>query len=189
MNKSDLLEKIKMLLNRMKDHETPENVTSKEELGPLLKDSEDLLETVSVLKYLIEEEEVEDPASVPDESDGEIVSDQPENVSEDHDESSTINEAIAPPADNTSIGDKLEKDVVNDLQSAIGLNERFLFINELFDGDGAAYQTAFDQLNSFADLPEALNYIRTELSDKYTWDQEQESTISFYSLIEKRYAE
>ena len=63
MTKSDLLDKIKVLLRKMQDYDTPDDVTNKEELGPLLKDAEELLETVSILKYLIEEEAVEDVVS------------------------------------------------------------------------------------------------------------------------------
>ena len=66
MTKSDLLDKIKVLLKKMQDHDTPEDVTNKEELGPLLKDSEELLETVSVLKYLIEEEDLSNETSRPE---------------------------------------------------------------------------------------------------------------------------
>ena len=226
MNKSELLEKVKTLLDRMKNHETPEDVTSWEELGPLLKDAEDLLETVSVLKYLMDENQEVQSANVKT-NDQEV----PENKEEQNDESpetppitkppateeasvvveeplqeedseeplettisdstdkASLNEMASPSNDMTSIASKLGNDAVDDLQSAIGLNEKFLFINELFDGDGDAYAVAVDKLNAFQHLPEALKYVRAELSDKYTWDQEQESTISFYALLERRYAD
>jgi hypothetical protein len=231
MTKSDLLDKIKVLLRKMQDHDTPDDVSNKEELGPLLKDAEELLETVSILKYLIEEEEVENEVAASTEDPKPEVTEtappvqkldsenlqpiveekteaesqtsehdtvetvgvdatvQPENTGAELGEGSTINETIAPPAKDASIAHQLEREVVNDLQSAIGVNERFLYINELFAGDGDAYRDAVQQLDSFANLPEALKYVRAELSDRYTWDQEQESTISFYSLIEKRYAD
>jgi hypothetical protein len=224
MTKSDLLDKIKVLLKKMQDHDTPEDVNNKEGLGPLLKDAEELLETVSILKYLIEDEEVEDVVSAsteqprPEASETappvqEPVSEifqpgveekaeadaakatefdapvQTENTGAGQGEASTINETIAPSVKETSVAHQLERTVVNDLQSAIGLNERFLYINELFAGDGDAYNAAVLKLDSFANLPEALKYVRAELSDRYTWDQEQESTISFYSLIERRYAD
>ena len=225
MTKSDLLDKIKVLLKKMQDHDTPEDVTNKEELGPLLKDSEELLETVSVLKYLIEEEDLSNETSRPEdigpEQTGETMTplqeaaakhspDQmeeataeptagweetsetdevdtrvhPENTKNGAQEVSTINETVAPPTGGASVASQLEREVVNDLQSAIGVNERFLYINELFEGDGDAYNTTLVKLDAFANLPEALKYVRNELSEKYTWDQEQESTISFYALIE-----
>jgi len=118
-----------------------------------------------------------------------VIPTQQDAVSEDENVNATINEIISPSNENTSVADTLEKGGVSDLHAAIGINERFLFINELFDGDDEAYKSAINQLNDFLHLPEALKYVRAELSDRYTWDQEQESTISFYSLIEKRYAE
>ena len=234
MTKSDLLDKIKVLLKKMQDHDlptgqagTPQDVTSKEELGPLLKDAEELLETVSVLKYLIEEEEaenvvqpevIEEVIVEPVAPEQEVVSETPAPIQEEsipvepapvqeetiettvdtemsapqveveQGESTSVNDSVAPSVGDASVAHKLEKDVVHDLQSAIGLNERYLFINELFDGDGEAYNAAIQQLDSFLHLPEALKYVRAELSGKYNWDQEEESTISFYSLIERRYA-
>lgn len=224
MTKSELLDKIKVLLRKMQDYDTPDDVTNKEELGPLLKDAEELLETVSILKYLIEEEAVEDvvsaateeprpeasetapPVKEPDpENSQPVVEDKAEaeaakatafdarvpteSAGAEPGETSTINETIAPSLEDTSVAHQLERTVVNDLHSAISLNERFLYINDLFAGDGDAYNAAVQQLDSFANLPEALKYVRAELSDRYTWDQEQESTISFYALIEKRYAD
>jgi len=231
MTKSDLLDKIKVLLKKMHDHDTPEDVTNKEELGPLLKDAEELLETVSILKYLIEEEDLAGEASTsqdvgqkqagetmpplqeaavehaPAQMEEEAAAEpptgreetsetakvdtgvQPENTENGAQEVSTINEAGAPATGGVSVASQLESEVVHDLQSAIGVNERFLYINELFEGDGDAYNTAVAKLNAFSNLPEALKYVRNELSEKYTWDQEQESTISFYGLIEKRYAD
>ncbi|MBL4578366.1 MAG: hypothetical protein JKY18_01400 [Flavobacteriales bacterium] len=215
MNKSDLLNKIKSLLNRMRDHETPQEVTSREELGPLLKDAEELLETVSVLKYLIEEEneqsealkavvepveEIEEKQVVEEktepitvahdrEPDEQLTAKEPAKEAYNNDTQTTINEVIAPGQESTKVGDKLVMEAVDDLNTAIGLNERFLFIKELFDGDAEAYQIAIEQLNGLSHLQDAMKFVRAELSEKYIWDQEEESTISFYTLIEKRYAE
>lgn len=235
MNKSDLLDKVKALLNRMRDHETPDHITSKKELGPLLRDAEELLETVSILKYLIDDEDnINEEASLPAEVEilssenpvendndpdpkttgvetekYESTSEEKESgqekveepiierapftskevaVEDENDNQTTINEAIAPNQDQTRVGDKLEQDGVKNLVNAIGINERFLYINELFDGDSDGYERAINHLNSFSHLREAMEFLRAEVSDKYNWDQEQESTITFYALIEKRFA-
>ena len=235
MNKSDLLDKIKSLLNRMRDHETPDDVTSKEELGPLLKDAEELLETVSVLKFLIEQEvdqpqepetieeipaelDVDEPLAIeevpvevveeaveaevvvepitigstvsyePSEEPSETIVQDEAPPSAEPENQTTINDLGTPEQEQVRLADKLETEAVANLQSAIGLNERFLFINELFDGNEEAYKNAIAHLNDLSHLEEAMQYVRAEISDKFNWDQEQESTISFYSLIERRYA-
>jgi len=194
----------------MRDHETPHQVTSREALGPLLKDAEDLLETVSILKYLIEEEseqeeipisineeveEKEEPQQEPIEEPQEISIENGQRETEElvavevvEGDQTTINEVVSPSEEGTKVAEKLVKQSVSDLPSAIGVNERYLFINELFDGDGETYQIAIEQLNGFDHIQDAMKYVRDELSDKFNWDQEQESTISFYALIEKRYA-
>ena len=206
MNKSELLEKVKTLLDRMKNHETPEDVTSWEELGPLLKDAEDLLETVSVLKYLMDENQEVQSANV--KTDDQEV---PENEEEQNDESPETPPITKPPGTEeasvvveeplqeedseepleTTISDSTDKASLNEMASPSNdmTSIASKLGNDAVDGDGDAYAVAVDKLNAFQHLPEALKYVRAELSDKYTWDQEQESTISFYALLERRYAD
>jgi len=41
-----------------------------------------------------------------------------------------------------SLADKMQKNAIEDLKAAIGINEKFLFINELFKGDMEEYKKA-----------------------------------------------
>jgi hypothetical protein len=48
---------------------------------------------------------------------------------------------------------------VTNLSNAIGINDRFLFVREIFGGDQSAYNTAIEQLNGTANAEEALKII------------------------------
>jgi hypothetical protein len=46
------------------------------------------------------------------------------------------------------------------LRRSIGLNDRFLVIRDMFDGDSAAFDAAIDRLDGFTDLDEAVIWLR-----------------------------
>ncbi len=87
-----------------------------------------------------------------------------------------------------SIAAKMQKNKISDLKKAIGINEKFLFIKELFDGNTTEYDNAVKQLNSFDQREAALKYLK-ELQKKYSWDEESEALNQLIGLIEKRYLE
>lgn len=77
---------------------------------------------------------------------------------------------------------------IDDLKSGIGLNEKFLFIRELFNNDHLAYADAIEQLNASNTLEEAENTIAEKLLPVYQWDLETEAAVSFLHLIFRRFA-
>src|ERR1051325_1170887 len=58
-----------------------------------------------------------------------------------------------------SVAEKISHKKISDLKSVIGINEKFQFINELFDGNMKEYNVALDQINNFSSLGEAVNYL------------------------------
>ena len=70
-----------------------------------------------------------------------------------------------------------------DIRTAIGINDKYLFISELFRDDRAAYDAAIKQLNTCSNLREALHYTDNELLNKYNWDKESPTVQSFYTLL------
>lgn len=68
-----------------------------------------------------------------------------------------------------SIAAKITKKKTSDLKSIIGINEKFLFINELFNGNMQEYNEAVNLLNSFTNHEEASNYI-VSLRQSKGWD-------------------
>lgn len=77
---------------------------------------------------------------------------------------------------------------VKDLKKAIGLNDRFLYINELFRGDEAMYERSIKTINSFAIFPEAEYWIRRELKTKLGWVDADPTVMQFDQLVKRRFA-
>ena len=86
-----------------------------------------------------------------------------------------------------SVAEKLQHNKIFDLKSAIGINEKFQFINELFDGNMKEYTVAVDQINSFSSLTEAESYI-ANLKEVYKWKPDNHIADNFKELVERRFA-
>jgi len=82
----------------------------------------------------------------------------------------------------------LKESPVKDLRKAIGINDRFLFVNELFRGDEAMYERSIKTINSFHVLSEAEYWINRELKVKLGWDDEKDTVQHFYHLVRRRFA-
>ena len=85
-----------------------------------------------------------------------------------------------------SMVEKLQHKRIADLKAAIGINEKFQFINELFDGNMKEYNVAVDQVNNFSSQSEAESYL-SNLREMYKWDPENAIALNFQELVERRF--
>lgn len=90
--------------------------------------------------------------------------------------------------DKTEIMHVLKDSPIRDLRKAIGINDRFVFINELFRGDEAMYERCIKTINSFNIYAEAEYWMNRELMVKLGWDNERESVKHFYQLVKRRFS-
>jgi hypothetical protein len=86
------------------------------------------------------------------------------------------------------LGDTLTEVPVRDLKKAIGVNDRFLYINELFRGDEVSYERSIKTINSFSILPEAEYWIQRELKVKNGWNDSNDVVKQFYQLVKRRFS-
>jgi cytochrome c556 len=96
----------------------------------------------------------------------------------------SINDMLAGIKKNKDLASALKDRPIKDLKTAIKLNDRIWYINELFNKDAAKYADAVEQINKQDNLDSALAYIFTH----YNWDQNKKSTISFLELVFRRFA-
>ena len=82
----------------------------------------------------------------------------------------------------------LKETPVKDLRKAIGINDRFLFIKELFRGDENMYERSIKTINSFSIYPEAEYWISRELKLKLGWSNDQLAVQHFDQLVRRRFS-
>jgi hypothetical protein len=73
-----------------------------------------------------------------------------------------------------------------DLKSAMGINDKFQFTNELFKGNMPEFNIAIEQLNAADSIESAMDYLKS-LHHLYEWDEEHDTVKRLLSIIEKRY--
>ena len=72
---------------------------------------------------------------------------------------------------------------ISSLAKAIGINDRFRFIKELFGGDFDLYCETIDKLDKAGSLGAGISYIESVFS----WDKNSDAVKQFISLIRRRY--
>ncbi|QQS50127.1 MAG: hypothetical protein IPM71_11035 [Bacteroidota bacterium] len=71
----------------------------------------------------------------------------------------TLNEELSSHVSSSDLAKQLKNKPITNLSSAIGLNEKFELIHNLFIGDKQKYEQTIEALNHMADYQEALDYL------------------------------
>lgn len=91
-------------------------------------------------------------------------------------------------AENLELATKLNSSQpVRDLTKAVGINDKFLFINELFRGDRNMFDRSVKTINECGNFSEADYWIGRELKIKLGWQESDQAVQQFYALVRKRF--
>ena len=85
-----------------------------------------------------------------------------------------------------SLAAKLQHGSLNDLRSAIGINDKFLLVNELFGGSMEKYNKSIDNLNDLKTLNGALVYMN-ELRIELQWNSSNEAYKKLLELVHRKF--
>lgn len=77
---------------------------------------------------------------------------------------------------------KLTNGPILSLRAAIGLNDRFLFIREIFDNNADRYNLIIDQLDKLETIQQAVDYLKSNLTL-----QKNETSMKFVDLLKRRF--
>lgn len=83
-----------------------------------------------------------------------------------------------------SLGPKISRH--DSFKAAIGINDKFMFINELFDGNLRDYNEAIETLGGFKTLPQAQEYLDL-LRRRFNWNSASNGFKRIKELVENRY--
>ncbi len=78
------------------------------------------------------------------------------------------------------------KQKIQDLRTAIGINDKFLFINELFSENMKAYNDFILSLSKLKEKEEALLYVKN-VSEEYSWDNNSLAVKTFMKIFERKF--
>ncbi|WP_439881217.1 hypothetical protein ACSX1A_19010 [Pontibacter sp. MBLB2868] len=91
-------------------------------------------------------------------------------------------------AASSSLADSHSNRKIDSLKNSISINQRFSFINELFDGDNMSYYNVIKTLDEHQDVQTAKQFVTEDLAQKYNWSHKQEHVNKLLRLIERKFA-
>ncbi|MBR6661999.1 MAG: hypothetical protein IKL34_02035, partial [Alistipes sp.] len=71
---------------------------------------------------------------------------------------------------------------IKSLRQGIGLNDKFLMIRDLFDGNADEYEQAIDALDGFDDFDDCIIYI----AENFAWNADSEGAKFIMQLLERK---
>ena len=168
-----------------------------EDINKLLNASRFLHERLAILQYLTEKNRLINSETV----DGEVEKNQINLLDAIVEEEVKSDKVISPEIDSqnksineihsqtpqTSLADHFGQQPINDLTKEIGINERFLLTENLFNGDSEAYNEGINKLNNFSSSDEALKYFKQDLAKSLNWNLKTTQVKRFINLVERRY--
>jgi hypothetical protein len=106
------------------------------------------------------------------------------------DEIQTINEKMSQQLKEKGMSrtDQIAIKPISDIKLAITLNDKLLYVKDLFNGYNLAYSEAIEILNRFNTFEEAARFLKTNYVSKNNWDSKPATVEKFYALLRRRYA-
>lgn len=91
----------------------------------------------------------------------------------------TLADKLAAP---TALGEEIHNSRIASLRDGIGLNDKFLMIRDLFDGDGDAYNEAIAALDELETMDDCMIHI----IENYAWNPDSEGSKFIMQLLERK---
>ena len=98
----------------------------------------------------------------------------------------TLNDELSPSQRGT-LADLHRQQKIENIKTYIGVNQRFMFIRELFDNNADEYNRALDELEQKNTYIEAFNHLRNEYAQPHRWKMDSEEVVEFLEIVAKRF--
>lgn len=77
---------------------------------------------------------------------------------------------------------KISNSPVESIKTSIGINDRYQYIRELFNGSAETFTTAVEELDQLSTIQEAVTY----LQQNYSW-KKNDTSLKFVNLVKRRF--
>lgn len=88
--------------------------------------------------------------------------------------------------EDNSLAAKLARKKIENLNNAIGINEKFLFTNELFNGNTEQFLKTIEDLNNCVSLSEAKQKL-SSVAQKRSWEVKEDTFQKLEILLSRKY--
>jgi hypothetical protein len=141
------------------------------------------------------QEQATQPAPIPDPEPDPEPAKQPAATQKNHEaakailadrfsQAGTLGDRISPARQDEAITTAMHSKPIADIGAAIGINDRFRYIRELFSGDTLAYNDTIRRLNSSASLGEAMRI----LDESTVMGSDPATQSSFVDVVRRKFS-
>lgn len=96
---------------------------------------------------------------------------------------SSLNEIFKPKVNTESLNSKMGKT----LSESIALNDKFIFVRELFGNQFSEYENGLKQLEILNSFEQAESYCNEKFRTKFNWNDRTSSVERFMTVLQKRF--
>ena len=100
----------------------------------------------------------------------------------------TLNELLSERKNKDNIAAKIVHQEERDLKSMIKLNDKLMFVRDLFGGYNLAYSEAIELVNRFETFEAAENFLKQNYALKNKWSEKQSTVDQFYEILNRRFS-
>ncbi len=119
------------------------------------------------------------PVESPKEKIAAVVEEKPATLADAIPAPQTLADTLVAP---TALAEEINHSQLNSLREGIGINDKFLMIRDLFDGDGDAYEAAINALDKLETLDDCMIHI----IENYAWNPDSEGSKFIMQLLERK---
>ncbi len=99
----------------------------------------------------------------------------------------TLHESMQMTSENSSLSDFHQKRKIDSIKGNISLNQKFLFINNLFGSDSNIFNGAVEELENCSSFSEAKEQMIKKYLPKYKWDLNSPEAEEFFDILKRRF--
>ncbi|WP_411273335.1 hypothetical protein [Daejeonella sp.] len=99
----------------------------------------------------------------------------------------TVNDLLSRNISHQTVAGQFNLTKAKDLKAMISLNDKLLFVRDLFNGYSLAYSEALELLNRFDSFEAADNFLQQNYAVKNNWADKQDVTDKFYEILNIRF--
>ena len=96
---------------------------------------------------------------------------------------SSLNDIFKP----QTVADTITAKTTKTLSESIALNDKFIFVRELFGNHFGEYEAGLKQLETMGSFAAAESYCKDKLWNKFNWNDKSAAVDRFMSLLQKRF--
>ncbi|MFD1144816.1 hypothetical protein ACFQ4C_27045 [Larkinella insperata] len=87
-----------------------------------------------------------------------------------------------------TIGETFYRAPIESISKSISLNQKFMFINQLFNGSAASYNEAIEDLDHATSYEQARDLVTNRYSAQYSWDMKSDEVNMLIDILKRRFA-